>query len=177
MTGKGMWAELSLFSSKSCSEMLQGSADDWDGYETFHPETEVCAARVVRPVLEELQVVRLPSSLASLEQQGKVIKVDRPQLNKLPNILGGRDGCQGDSGGPLWRWRDGCGGKKRAVQIGIISRGQKCARINRPGQYSLALCLSTILTVIYYQGIYTKVTGFKKWIQENSKDGGKVHFV
>ena len=74
--------------------MLQGSADDWDGYETFHPETEVCAARVVRPVLEELQVVRLPSSLASLEQQGKVLKVDRPQLNKLPNILGGRDGCQ-----------------------------------------------------------------------------------
>ena len=94
MTGKGMWAELSLFSSKSCSQMLQGSADDWDGYETFHPETEICAARVVRPVLEELQVVRLPSSLASLEQQGKVLKVDRPQLNKLPNILGGRDGCQ-----------------------------------------------------------------------------------
>ena len=41
---------------------------------------------------------------------------------------------QGDSGGPLWGWRTGKDGVKRAVQIGIISRGQKCARINRPGQ-------------------------------------------
>ena len=94
MTGKGMWAELSLFSSKSCSEMLAGSADDWDGYETFHPETEICAARVIQPLLEELQVVSLPSSLASLDQQGKVVKVERPQHSRLPNILGGRDGCQ-----------------------------------------------------------------------------------
>ena len=89
-----MWAELSLFSSKSCSEMLRGSADDWDGYETFHPETEICAARVVKPVLEELQVVSLPASLNTLANQGKVLKLNRPHLSKLPNILGGRDGCQ-----------------------------------------------------------------------------------
>ena len=89
-----MWAELSLFSSQSCSEMLAGSADDWDGYETFHPETEVCAARVVQPVLEELQVVSLPPSLDTKAQEGKVLKVNRPHLSKLPNILGGRDGCQ-----------------------------------------------------------------------------------
>ena len=89
-----MWAELSLFSSQTCSEMLLGSADDWDGYETFHPETEVCAARVVQPVLEELQVVSLPPSLDTQAQQGKVLKVNRPHLSKLPNILGGRDGCQ-----------------------------------------------------------------------------------
>ena len=138
-----MWAELSLFSSKSCSEMLLGSADDWDGYETFHPETEVCAARVVRPVLEELEVVSLPASLNTLDQQGKVVRLDRPHLSSLPNILGGRDGCQGDSGGPLWLWREGGGGKKRAVQIGIISRGQKCARINRPGQYGVISLTTT----------------------------------
>ena len=89
-----MWAELSLFSSKSCSQMLLGSADDWDGYETFHPETEVCAARVVHPVMEELQVVSLPATLDTQGQQGKVLKLNRPHLSKLPNILGGRDGCQ-----------------------------------------------------------------------------------
>ena len=74
--------------------MLLGSADDWDGYETFHPETEVCAARVVHPVLEELQVVNLPATLDTEAEQGKVVKLDRPGLSKLPNILGGRDGCQ-----------------------------------------------------------------------------------
>ena len=60
-----------------------------------------------------------------------VKKLNRPDQIKLPVILGGRDGCQGDSGGPLWRLKNG-----KAVQIGIISRGQKCARINRPGIYT-----------------------------------------
>ena len=71
-----------------------GSADDWDGFETFHPETEVCAARVSEPLLEELQVVRLPASLRNLDDKGKVLKLQRPHQVKLPHILGGRDGCQ-----------------------------------------------------------------------------------
>jgi hypothetical protein len=44
-------------------------------------------------------------------------------------------------------------GKKKAIQVGLISRGQKCARINRPG-------------------IYTKLSAFKDWIVKNTKDGG-----
>ena len=135
-----------------CREMLRGSASDWDGHETFHAETEVCAARVVQPRLEELQVTSLPRSFRDVEDKGGVKKLHRPELTSLPQILGGRDGCQvreseerdcqpppsqGDSGGPLWRWRKGRDGVKRAVQIGIISRGQKCARINRPGEVSL----------------------------------------
>ena len=51
--------------------MLLGSVDDWDGFETFHPETEVCAARVVHPVLEELQVVSLPATLDTKAEQGR----------------------------------------------------------------------------------------------------------
>ena len=58
MSGMGLWAELSLFSSKKCIDMLAGSADDWDGFETFHPETEVCAARVSKIKMEEMQVRR-----------------------------------------------------------------------------------------------------------------------
>ena len=106
--------------------------DEWDEFEKFDSETEICAARVVRPVMEELLVVRMPRPLATLEDAGVVRRLDRPaSLTQLPVILGGRDGCQGDSGGPLWRVSRG-----RAVQVGVISRGQKCARINRPGIYT-----------------------------------------
>ena len=92
--GKGLWAELSLFSASSCREMLRGSASDWDGHETFHAETEVCAARVVQPRLEELQVTSLPRSFRDVEDKGRVKKLHRPELTSLPAILGGRDGCQ-----------------------------------------------------------------------------------
>ena len=105
--------------------------DDWDEFEKFDPETEMCAARVVRPVMEELMVLRLPRPLATLKDAGSVRRLERPGLTRLPVILGGRDGCQGDSGGPLWRVNVG-----RAVQVGVISRGQRCARINRPGIYT-----------------------------------------
>ena len=82
--------------------------------------------------------------------RGEVRKLDRPNQVNLPTIVGGRDGCQGDSGkigslhleillacslllgGPLWRLNKA----GVAVQLGIISRGQKCARINRPGIYT-----------------------------------------
>ena len=76
-------------------------------------------------------VLRLPRPLATLEDAGAVRRLERPGLTRLPVILGGRDGCQGDSGGPLWRVTRG-----RAVQVGVISRGQRCARINRPGIYT-----------------------------------------
>ena len=46
----------------------------------------------------------------------------------------------------------------KALQLGLISRGQKCARINRPG-------------------IYTKISAFSDWIVENTKDGGCSKFI
>ena len=120
-----------------CAEIVKinissdATQDDWDEFEKFDPETEMCAARVVRPVMEELMVLRLPRPLATLKDAGSVRRLERPGLTRLPVILGGRDGCQGDSGGPLWRVTGG-----RAVQVGVISRGQRCARINRPGIYT-----------------------------------------
>ena len=110
--------------------------DDWDEFEKFDSETEICAARIVQPVMEELMVVRLPRPVATLGDGGEVRRLDRAEVTRLPVILGGRDGCQGDSGGPLWRVTGG-----RAVQVGLISRGQRCARINRPGIYTRSALL------------------------------------
>ena len=189
LLGQGMWAELKLLNNSQCLSLLKGSVDDWVGFEEFKPETELCAARVSKPVLEvsgvklkvsilyflwkdqerrrkvklqnfnekltllQLKVrnswlrrcretlpivqtgftITLPNIFGwnNFVGRGEVSKLDRPDQTQLPIFYGGRDGCQGDSGGPLWRLRDG-----RAVQIGVISRGQKCARINRPGIYT-----------------------------------------
>lgn len=62
---------------------------------------------------------------------------------------GGRDACQGDSGGPLMyaEKRRGVSGND-FYQIGVVSFGYKCAE---PGYY----------------GVYTRVTAFLDWIQEN----------
>ncbi|XP_075984801.1 proclotting enzyme-like [Anticarsia gemmatalis] len=56
---------------------------------------------------------------------------------------GGVDACQGDSGGPLMLLVGG-----RWTQIGVVSFGNKCGE---PG----------------YPGVYTRVTHYSNWLQQN----------
>ncbi len=76
------------------------------------------------------------------------------QKTETVEYFGGSDACQGDSGGPLWVWqRQGHGKQPRAVQIGVVSRGEGCAYRNRPG-------------------IFTKLERFANFIKAKVKSGG-----
>ena len=57
---------------------------------------------------------------------------------------GGKDSCQGDSGGPIYV-RDDVG---QAVQVGVVSWGEGCAK---PGKY----------------GVYASVGAFESWIKSS----------
>lgn len=65
-------------------------------------------------------------------------------------IWGGSDTCQGDSGGPLYKFETS---KKKAVLVGVVNRGQGCAR-----QHAL--------------GIYARVKYHMGWIRRNVDAGG-----
>jgi len=80
------------------------------------------------------------------------------QLAQLPKeykfnwYLGGKDTCSGDSGGPVWRIAD-IEGEKRAVQIGVVSRGNQCAGFNNPGIYGRVKSIyDFVKTVIEKEG-------------------------
>ncbi|CAF1023716.1 unnamed protein product [Brachionus calyciflorus] len=63
-------------------------------------------------------------------------------------MAGGKDTCKGDNGAPLFI-KDKINNVEKYVFVGITSYGESCAKKNRPG-------------------IYTKVSSFLNWINENS---------
>ena len=74
MTGQAMWAELTLLSNDKCRDLLRGSQDDWDGFEKFEPDTEVCAAKLSNPAIAEIMVIRMPQHLSDATDRCEIEK-------------------------------------------------------------------------------------------------------
>ncbi|MET0130671.1 MAG: serine protease [Stenotrophomonas chelatiphaga] len=79
-----------------------------------------------------LQAVKVPA-LAPFECRYAYGKEADTSL-QLCAGTGGRDSCQGDSGGPLFVEMPGA--EKTAVQVGVVSWGEGCAQVGKPGVYA-----------------------------------------
>ncbi|XP_055308154.1 venom protease-like [Sitodiplosis mosellana] len=80
--------------------------------------------------------------------QGRLLSEDQFDNSIIcaGDLNGGHDSCQGDSGGPMM-YPVQVGGRSLFYQIGIISYGIGCARVDTPG-------------------VYTRVSEFIDWIQD-----------
>lgn len=90
-------------------------------------------------VLQEVTVPTVSHSTCNRQYRGS-IKQD--VMLCAGYTEGGKDSCQGDSGGPILEFENG-----KAVQVGVVSFGEGCARPNRAG-------------------VYARVSGVNDWIDE-----------
>merc|ERR1711971_224851 len=98
-------------------------------------------------ILQETQVEITGNEACSEEGYGESIT---PQ--QICAYTEGTDACQGDSGGPL-SYDNNC----KHEQVGIVSYGYGCARKN-------------------YSGVYTRVTQYLDWIQEQTEKHGGARY-
>lgn len=95
------------------------------------------------PILRQVTVPLVSNNEANRPQSygGLVTK------NMLAAGQTGKDSCQGDSGGPLFL-RNGAGELR---QVGIVSWGEGCGQVNKPG-------------------IYTRVSNYYDWIYQKLRE-------
>lgn len=109
-------------------------------------ENSDSSTRASDEILQQVEIQAIPDDVCNGEEMFRGFIKDEVMLC-AGVVEGGKDACSGDSGGPLFRTSsDGS-----MVQVGIVSFGAGCARANRPG-------------------IYTKVSAFTAWIQEQICD-------
>ncbi|XP_011375288.1 mast cell tryptase-like [Pteropus vampyrus] len=95
--------------------------------------------------LKEGELPIVENSICDLKYHSRLYTEDNVRIVQDNMMCAGneeRDYCQGDSGGPLI-----CKVNGTWLQVGVVSRGDGCARPNRPG-------------------IYTRVTYYLDWIHQ-----------
>ena len=110
--------------------------------ETIDADRELCIARVLkRPVVgvyEKDPEADGGFALRDINSKG------------FYDFIGYQDACQGDSGGPYYLYETDSSGRRRAVIVGLVSRGNGCADKNEPGKA-------------------TRIKHFVEWIQKTIK--------
>ncbi|CAN7938211.1 unnamed protein product, partial [Ixodes hexagonus] len=105
-----------------------------------------------RKISQELMAVQVPlgNDWFCTYQYSRLITLssvyNRNSMFCAGALLGGRGSCKGDSGGPAIQTS-----KDTSVVVGIVSFGRGCARIANAG-------------------VYTRVSHYTDWIQENSEE-------
>lgn len=101
-------------------------------------------------MLQELQIPVLDNDVCKERYKKQKRLLSEKQFNDAilcaGVLTGGQDSCQGDSGGPLMAPQI-INGESIFYQIGIVSYGIGCARVDVPG-------------------VYSRVQTFVDWIQE-----------
>lgn len=83
--------------------------------------------------LRRVDVPILDQDECTISSEGSVDPFN-PETDVCAGVRG-KDSCQGDSGGPLFK-TIGEGSSRKVYQIGIVSRGEGCARTGAPGIYT-----------------------------------------
>ncbi|XP_075165961.1 trypsin-1-like [Haematobia irritans] len=141
--------EMSSLLRPVCMPMAQLSYADEEGIVTGWGATSEGG-----PLAQSLLEVRVPILSQMACHQSKYGK-DRITDNMLCAGYdeGGKDSCQGDSGGPLHVNNVDL---NTYHLVGVVSWGEGCARKG-------------------YPGVYTRVSEYLQWIDENSKDSCKCN--
>lgn len=140
-------AELDLIDEATCRDLGK--------FARVNTSTELCAGKKIRESFGSF-AVKLSGNWLRFERRAASGSGPGPGAPSGSGKMqfGGTDSCSGDSGGPLWKWvRTPDGKVSHAFMVGIVSRGEGCARNNKPG-------------------IYTRVKVYLDWIKFIvSKDG------
>lgn len=142
---------LSVVDDRECVRLLN---ENNNSMVEIDPELELCAGQKnYIPKFPTFTLIKNDSKINNSIVFTQALHKEDVVLTEYDYIFGGKDSCQGDSGGPLWAWMNIDGQvQPRAIQVGVVSRGQGCARLGSPG-------------------VYARVKKLLHWIRQTASEG------
>ncbi|XP_069507946.1 serine protease 27-like [Ambystoma mexicanum] len=137
------------------SVQLPSGAECWTtGWGAIHSSVPLSTPKTLQqvmvPIIDRSTCDAMYHIGSTVHASNQIIKSD---MICAGYQAGGKDSCQGDSGGPL-----ACKAGDSWFLAGVVSWGTGCAQANRPG-------------------VYTLVTAYNGWIQEQVPDVTFHHYI